>query len=171
MNYKIRLAQESDLLTLTEIYNYYIENTAATFYTEPFTVEQRRAWYAGYASTGPYKLLVLEIDGQAAGYASSSPYRRDPAFQQSIETSIYLAPALTGKGYGKPLYQSLFRELREEELHRAYAGIALPNEASVKLHLSLGFREVGIFSEYAMKFGRYWSSMWLEKELSPGSHK
>jgi len=150
---------------LTSIYNYYIQLSSATFYTQPFTIQERRLWFEGYSISGPYRLVVMDVDSNVVGFASSSPLRSDPAFRHSIETSIYLAPTVLHRGYGTMLYRYLFEELAREDLHRAYAGIVLPNEASIKFHRLFGFREIGIFSEYATKWGQFWSSVWMEKDL------
>lgn len=93
------------------------------------------------------------------GHAGSAPLRPDPAFRTSVETGIDLAPAVTRRGLGSLLYAALSAAIAEEELHRAYAGIALPNPASVALHARFGFRAVGVFDEYARKFDRFWSSV------------
>ena len=68
---------------------------------------------------------------------------------------------------GTQLYKSLFAALLGEDIHRAYAGIALPNPASVALHERFGFKKVAHFTEQGRKFGRYWDVAWYEKALSP----
>jgi phosphinothricin acetyltransferase len=71
------------------------------------------------------------------------------------------------RGVGRALYDALFEALETEDVHRAYAGITLPNDASVGLHERFGFRPVGVFDEVGRKFGRYWSVGWYEKDLAP----
>ena len=87
------------------------------------------------------------------------------AYDVAVETSVYLAPDACGRGLGRRLYEALFDELDGAGLHGAYGGIALPNDASVRLHEALGFRRVGIYEEVGRKFGRYWSVAWYEKRL------
>jgi phosphinothricin acetyltransferase len=99
------------------------------------------------------------------GYATSSPYRAKPAYSTSVEVTIYLAPDAGGRGIGTLLYKALFADLATEDVHRAYAGIAQPNEASTRLHERFGFRPVGTYQEVGRKFGRYWDVAWYEKEL------
>ena len=99
------------------------------------------------------------------GYASSSRLRPKPGYLTSVETSIYLAPDATGRGAGSKLYERLFKAIEGEDLHRAYAGIALPNPASIALHERFGFRRVALFTEQGRKFGRYWDVAWFEKPL------
>lgn len=163
--YEIRPGRGSDLPDLTAIYNHYVVNTSATFDIEPFTTAQRRAWMRHYAATGPHRLLVACRGGQVVGYATSSAFRAKPAYDPSVETTVYLAEAETGAGLGTALYQRLFEELGDENLHRAYAAIALPNDASVALHRRLGFREVGTMTEVGWKYERWWDVLLMERPL------
>jgi phosphinothricin acetyltransferase len=86
-----------------------------------------------------------------------------------VETSVYLAPDAVGRGAGTRLYEKLFKALEGEDVHRAYAGIALPNPASVGLHERFGFKRAGHFTEQGRKFGRYWDVAWYEKALGAES--
>ena len=72
---------------------------------------------------------------------------------------------MTGRGLGVRLYAALFDRLADEDVHRAVAGITLPNPASIALHRRFGFRDVGVFSENGRKLGRYWDVAWLERDL------
>ncbi|MGW1978709.1 N-acetyltransferase family protein [Streptomyces sp. NPDC001889] len=105
--------------------------------------------------------------GGLLGYATSSPLRPKAAYDTSVEVSVYCAPEAAGLGVGTLLYKSLFEALEGEDLHRAYAGITQPNEASTRLHTRFGFRPVGTYREVGRKFGRYWDITWYEKELGP----
>jgi phosphinothricin acetyltransferase len=111
---------------------------------------------------------MVATDGdtqEILGYATSSPYRTKPAYQTSVEVTVYVAPHAGRRGIGTLLYKALFAALAGEDLHRAYAGIALPNEASTRLHERFGFRHLGTHREVGRKFGRYWDVAWYEKEL------
>ena len=141
--FSIRDATERDLPDIREIYNHYVVHTAATFDIEPFAVSDRQAWLDQYSSSGPHRLLVATQHGEVVGYASSSRFRPKPAYDRSIEVTVYLHPRATGGGIGRLLYDRLFAELRDESLHRAYAAISMPNPASVALHRAFGFTEVG----------------------------
>ncbi len=162
----IRPAAEVDLPALNDLYNHYIEHSIITFDLEPNTLEQRRAaWFVHYAATGPYRLLVGERGGALVGYATSSPFRPKAAYGRSVETTVYLDPARRGRGDGGRLYGALLGALAGEPVHRAYAGVALPNEASVRLHRRLGFTEVGIYTEVGFKFGAYVDVAWFERPV------
>jgi phosphinothricin acetyltransferase len=164
----IRPATEDDLEAINDIYNHYVADTHVTFDDEPMSMEGRREWFTHYAPTGRHRVLVAMDDGQVTGYATSSRFRPKPGYLTSVETSIYLAADAVGRGTGSKLYAALFEALEGEDLHRAYAGIALPNPASVALHERFGFKRVAHFSEQGRKFGRYWDVDWFEKPL--GAH-
>jgi phosphinothricin acetyltransferase len=161
----VRPAREEDLAAINDLYNHYVAETHITFDDEPVTMEARREWFGHYAQTGRHRLLVAVEGEDVVGFASSSRFRPKPGYLTSVETSIYLAPEATGKGAGSRLYTELFRSLEGEDLHRAYAGIALPNPASIALHERFGFKRVAMFTEQGRKFGRYWDVAWYEKPL------
>jgi phosphinothricin acetyltransferase len=109
--------------------------------------------------------VVAVSDGRVIGYACSSRFRHKAAYETSVETSIYLAPESVGRGAGSRLYEELFETLEGDDVHRAYAGIALPNPASVALHERFGFKRVAHYTEQGRKFGRYWDVAWYERPL------
>lgn len=155
----------ADLAALTDIYNHYVRSSPVTFDTEERSVEQRHEWFGHYAVTGPHRLMVAVAGEQVVGYATSSPLRPKPGYSTSVETTVYCHPGFTGRGVGSSLYRELFSALAGEDLHRAYAGVALPNGASVALHERHGFRAIGTFGEVGRKFGRYWHVRWYERGL------
>ena len=152
----IRRAERSDLPALLEIYNHYVRQTPITFDIEPRSLEERRAWFEGFASTGRHQCFVAVKEGRAMGWASSHRYNERAAYDTTVSSTIYLAPAVCGQGLGRKLYTTLYSALAGEDIHRIFAGITLPNEASVRLHLSFGFEAVGIYREVGRKFGRFW---------------
>ena len=163
----IRPGTEQDLPALVEIYNHYVQTTHITFDTEPFTVDTRRPWLEHFAETGCHRLLVAERAGRPVGYASSLPFRDKPAYDRSVETTIYLEAGAVGAGLGERLYGVLLEELRADPLaHRAYAGVALPNTRSIALHERMGFEPVGTFREAGYKFDTFWDVSWLELDVS-----
>ncbi|MGH3657577.1 MAG: GNAT family N-acetyltransferase [Micromonosporaceae bacterium] len=161
----VRSAVDSDLPAVTDLYNHYVAATTSTFDLEPVSVEARRDWFGHYSPVGRHRLL-LAVDGDdLLGYATSSSFRDRAAYASSVETSVYLDPSAQGCGIGSRLYDRLLAELAEEDVHRAYAGIALPNDASVALHLRFGFHHVGTYSEVGRKLGRWVDVAWYEREM------
>ncbi len=167
MSLNVRKAEPRDLNRLVEIYNHYVSETHVTFDTEPFAVGARTQWFTQFSDSGPYRLLVAEMDEELVGYASSTRYKSRPAYGTSVETTIYMDPEHLGKGFGRPLYEELLQRLQKEKsVHRAYAGVALPNPGSVALHEGLGFVRVGSYHEVGFKFGKYWDVDWFEKDMA-----
>lgn len=161
----IRPGRASDVGALLEVYNHYVATSDATFDEEPRRLAAHEAWFAQFGPSGPHRILVAEEEGRVLGWASSMRYRAHPAFARTVEASIYLGPAARGRGLGRRLYEQLFELLAAEPVHCVVAGVALPNPASVGLHLACGFREIGVFEEYALKRGRYVSSAWFQRLL------
>ncbi|MFC8426755.1 GNAT family N-acetyltransferase [Streptomyces sp. NPDC057236] len=164
---QVRPGTEGDLTALTDLYNHYVRETAITFDTAPFTPEERLPWLLSHPVDGPYRLMVATGAGsrRILGYATSSPFRPKPAYATSVETTVYVAPGAGRRGIGTLLYKTLFEALAGEDLHRAYAGVAQPNDASARLHERFGFRHVGTYREVGRKFGRWWDVAWYEKPL------
>src|SRR5262245_37051578 len=162
---RLRRGVETDLAALTELYNHYVEHTPISFDLERFEIEQRRLWFASFGSSGRHQIFVAEAEGRLLGYACSHMFRPKAAYASSVETSVYCTPEAVGKGLGRRLYDRLFEALAPEDVHRAYAGVTLPNPASVGLHEAIGFRKLAVYHEVGRKFGRFWDVLWLEKSL------
>jgi phosphinothricin acetyltransferase len=162
---EVRPGRRSDLPALTELYNHYVSESVATFDVEPWTVEARGPWFDHYAEEGRYRLLVAVDGDELLGYATSSIFRGRAAYDPSVETTVYLDPSAVGRGIGSMLYQRLFTDLQAEDVHRAFAGIALPNPASIALHRRFGFTDIGTFEEVGRKHGRWWDVLWMQRPL------
>lgn len=162
----VRPAAPADLVTLTEIYNHYVLASPVTFDLQPLTVEQRSLWFQEHSTSGRHRLLVADEEGLVVGYATTSQFRERAAYNTTVEASVYCAPDAVGRGVGSALYRALFAAVASEDINRIVAGITLPNPASISLHRSFGFVQVGIFTQVGRKFDRYWDVAWLERPLS-----
>ncbi|MBV8051221.1 MAG: N-acetyltransferase [Acidobacteriaceae bacterium] len=164
----VRPASLADLAKLTDVYNYYVEYSPATFDIQPFTPQQREGWFHDHSDGHRHRLLVAEQKpGEILGYAASGPFRSKEGYQTTVEVTVYCHPAATGKGVGAALYRELFELLKCEDVHRAVAGIAQPNAASNALHERFGFVMVGTFTDVGRKFGTYIDVLWMEKVMPP----
>jgi len=159
--YELRLAGHGDLAEIVEIYNHYVLNTHFTFDIEPFSVDTRSVWWAQFDNARSQCWVIT--DGVLGGYACSVPFKAKRAYETSVEVSVYLHTDHTRRGLGQRLYERLLSELSLHDVHRAYAGIALPNEPSVKFHERFGFSQVATFHEVGRKFDRYWDVAWFER--------
>jgi len=150
----IRPASSADAAAFCAIYNHYVATTTISFEEEPVLETDMARRIADVAAAGlPW--LVAEDAGRIVGYAYATKWRVRPAYRHSVESSVYVDRAHGRHGIGRSLYTALLAALRERELHLVIGGIALPNDASVGLHESLGFCKVAHFSEVGLKFGRW----------------
>ena len=162
----VRAAAIGDLPALTAIYNHYVVHTPITFDLVPFEPSQRRAWFDDHAGGGRHRLIVAEEDGRVVGYATTSRWRPKPAYDTTVESSVYVHPGATGRGVGRQLYGALFEAIGHEDVRTIVAGVALPNDASVALHERFGFTRVGVFTAVGRKFDRFWDVAWFQKHLT-----
>ena len=149
----IRNVNVEDAAQIAEIYNYYIKNTHQTFETEVLSADEMRERIAKIVEDYPY--LVAEEDGEIYGYACATQFKMRQAYEFSAEVSIYVKNDAKQKGIGTRLYEKLFEELKETDIHAIIAGISLPNDPSVKFHEKLGFTKVARFREVGYKLGRW----------------
>ena len=161
----IRRGRSSDLDAITRIYAHYVVTTHVTFDLEPPEPKRQRAWFEQFTETGRHQLFVSDAGEEVVGFACSTPFKSRAAYAISIETAVYLAPEAIGGGVGGRLMRALLDALAHSDVHRAYAGVALPNEASEALHIKLGYRRIGVLTEVGKKFDRYWDVAWFEKRL------
>src|ERR1700722_17106820 len=115
--------------------------------------------------TARFPWLVAELDGAVAGYAYAGPHRARAAYRWSTDVTVYVSAARQRRGVGRALYPRLFALLVQQGYYEAGAGITLPNDASVALHESLGFRLVGVYRQIAFKFGAWRDVGWWQKTL------
>ena len=165
----VRAGAEHDLPALTAIYNHYVLHTPITFDVTPFEPEQRRDWFDAHGMAGRHRLIVAEEHGEVIGYATTSRWRPKPAYDTTVESTVYCRHDAVGRGVGTLLYRTLFELLVNEDVHRIVAGVALPNDASMRLHERVGFRQVGVFHSVGRKFDRFWDVAWFERPLVPSS--
>lgn len=160
----IRPAEATDMPAIAEIYNDAVLNSVATFDVEPWTPERREQWFREHGH--PYAAFVAESAGEVVGWASLSPFRPKPAYLHTAENSVYVRSDATGNGIGKLLLQRTLEAAIENGFHTVIGGIALPNEASERLHASLGFERVGVEREVGYKFERWIDVLWMQRLLT-----
>lgn len=149
----IRQVNLNDADQIAEIYNFYVLNTHHTFETEAITAAEMRKRIGEISNNYPF--LIAETGGEIFGYAYAALYKPRRAYRFSVEVSVYVKADAKQKGIGKMLYKKLFAELNETETHAIIAGIALPNDASIKLHENFGFEKIAHFREVGFKSGKW----------------
>lgn len=162
----IRLATAEDGDALAAIYRPYVLETTISFEETPPSPDEMSQRIVATLATCPF--LVFEDQGVVLAYAYASPHRARPAYRWSVDVSVYAANNAHRRGIGRTLYTELLRRLTAQGFHSAYAGIALPNAASVGLHEAMGFRHLGTYEEVGFKFGRWRDVGWWQRPLNQG---
>lgn len=152
----IRAATPEDAGAIAAIYAPHVLSGTVSFETDPPDGRAMRTRMA--ASDGLYPWIVAtngDATGGVIGYAYATRFRDRPAYRYVCETSIYMADVAQGQGAGRLLYDALIDTLRAQGFVHAIGAIALPNDASIKLHESVGFRRAGVYREVGFKHGRW----------------
>ena len=163
MTATFRLAEEHDAKDILAIYAPIVSNTAISFEVEPPTEDEMRQRIRNTRAHLPW--LVCENRDAILGYVYASKHRARAAYQWSVDVSVYVHPSAHRAGIGRALYSSLFRLLTLQGFRNAYAGITLPNPASVGLHESLHFQPVGVYRAVGYKLGAWHDVGWWQLSL------
>jgi L-amino acid N-acyltransferase YncA len=161
--FDIREATRADAAPLLAIYRPFVEESSVSFETDVPSLEEYSARIDKALTSWAW--LVAERNGQCIGSAYGSRHRERTAYQWSVEVSVYVQPRSQRRGVGRALYDSLLENLAHRGFCNAYAGITLPNDASVALHSAVGFTPVGIFESVGRKFGVWHDVAWFQKRL------
>lgn len=162
----IRCARPDDAEAIAAIYAPIVRETTISFEWEPPTVEAVRERIVKTLARYPW-LVATDTHDRPAGFVYAGSHREPPSYQWSVNTSVYIRDDCRGQGLGKALYAQLFAQLVELGFCRAYAGVALPNPASVALHESVGFRGLGVYERVGFKFGAWRDVAWFQRDLQP----
>ena len=162
---RIRIAREEDLPALLAIYNYEVRHGVATFDTEEATLPGRRAWLLAH-NRDNHPLFVAEEGGAVLGYVSLSVFSAKPAYDGTVELSLYVAPDARGRGVGGALLEHIISWARQDaRTHALISIITAENAVSRHLHERLGFRLCGTLHEVGWKFGRWLDVAYYELKV------
>jgi len=151
----IRSILDKDIISITDIYNYYISETVITFEQSVVTPEDMRCRISKINADNLSWLVAENDSGEVIGYAYASKWRERFSYRFSVEVTVYLSPSCSGKKIGTQLYSVLFDELRRKSIHTVIGGITLPNPASIALHEKFGMKKVAHFEEVGYKFDQW----------------
>ena len=162
----LRSAEERDMYAVCEIYNFYIKNSVVTFDEE---VMETATWIdkLHYLNGLGLPFIVAETAGhEILGFAYVAPWRQKSAFKRTVEDSIYLRAAATGKRLGTKLLETLIERCREAGVKEIVAVISDSGaESSIKLHEQFGFKPQGHLGKVGFKFGRWLGTVLMQKSL------
>ena len=162
----VRLARADDAAACAAIYRPAVENSWVSFEEVAPDAAAMRDRIVSTGATHPW--LVYEDDA-VLGFAYASKHRERAAYRWSVDVSVHVDAGARRRGVGRALYAVLFRILERQGFHRAYAGIALPNDASIALHRAAGFNYVGVYTEVGFKNGAWGDVTWWQRPIaSPG---
>lgn len=157
------MATPQDADAVAEIYLPYVRDTAISFEATPPDAEEMRSRITTTLARLPW--LVVTDDERVKGFAYASPHRAREAYRWSADVSLYLDGSIHRQGHGRRLYTALLNVLVAQGYINAYAGISLPNPASVALHEALGFTPVGVFYGVGFKHETWWDVGWWHRRL------
>lgn len=162
-----RLASVDDAEQIASIYSPIVERTAISFEVDPPTVGEIRRRIETTLDSHPW--IVTDRNGVVTGYAYGGPHRVRAAYRWSADVSVYIHEDHRGRGVGFALYSSLLQLLTAQGFYTLYAGITLPNAASVRLHESVGFRALCTYRRVGFKHGHWHDVGWWELGLRPAT--
>lgn len=161
--FAVREARAEDGEAVSRIYAPYVRETAISFEeAPPDGAEMARRIEE---TLGAYPYLVAEAGGAVCGYAYASAHRTRAAYRWSADVTVYLDKDHRGRGIGRALYGALLPILTRQGIVTAYAGITLPNPASVALHEAIGFTPIAVYRSVGFKLGAWRDVGWWEKRL------
>jgi len=162
---RVRVADAAhDAARIADIYRPYVEETDISFEEVAPTAEQMADRIRSTVAWTPW--LVAEEDGRLVGYAYASRHRERAGYRWSVDISVYLHRDFVGRGIGRALYRELLEILSRQRFVNVYAGITLPNNASVGLHRSIGMEQIGVYERVGYKFGHWLPVAWFGMRLN-----
>lgn len=159
----LRLARSDDADQIAGIYEPLVRETAVTFEVDVPSVREMRTRITDTAFRLPW--LVAEHDDRVHGFAYAGRHRRRAGYAWSADVSIYVADDTRRLGIGRGLYTALLDLLAAQGYANVFAGIALPNDASIALHKGFGFALVGVYRSVGFKLGSWWDVSWWQRRL------
>jgi phosphinothricin acetyltransferase len=156
----LRLAVESDLTAMNDIYNHYVLHSTCTYQEQSEPLSGRYRWFHGHSRR--YPVIVAEYKDQIVGWGSLSPYHRRSAYRNTVENSVYVHHDWHRRGIGSVLLQDLVTRARALGHHAIIAAIDADQTESVRLHVKFNFEKVGCLKHVGLKFGRWLDVIYME---------
>ena len=163
-NLTVRSALADDADSIVDIYNHYVMTSTITFEEVEVAASEMRKRIFDIQSV-PLPWLVAVKDDRIVGFAYAGRWKTRAAYRFATEVTVYVRHDLQEKGVGSALYRKLLSTLKAAGMHAVIGGVALPNEASVRLHERLGFKKVAHFKEVGFKFSRWIDVAYWQLEL------
>ena len=160
----IRVAEERDAQAIADVYAPAVSDHATSFELTPPDAAEMKRRIAAVLTQHPW--LICESSKTVAGYVYATTHRERAAYRWSVDVAAYVRPEAHRRGIARALYSALFEILALQGYRNAYAGITLPNPASVAMHEAMGFKRVGVYHQVGYKFGKWHDVAWFERKLA-----
>lgn len=168
MSLQLRRAQGSDIVAITAIYGHHVANGLASFELEPPSVDEMQHRFDTIVGAGYPYFAAVDAD-RVVGYAYASAFRARPAYRYTVEDSVYIDPACTGRGVGRRLLQAVIDACTEANFRQMIAVIGdSANDASIGLHRACGFERMFVFTGTGFKHGRWVDTVFMQRALGDG---
>lgn len=169
-SFELRQATDRDVPHMLEIYNHYVLNSTVTFDEDRLTLKEMRTKFRDVERLGFPWLVAVSPTGMILGYAYVTPWKAKAAYRFTVEDSIYLSPAATGKGVGKALMARMLDDAKAAGIKEVIAVIADKGaDASIAMHENFGFTKIGEMGKVGFKFGRWLGTVLMQKSLKGGA--
>jgi len=162
----LRLATESDLPAINEIYNHYVLCSTCTYQLEPETMADRLIWFREHPPE-KYPVIVSETEGQITGWGALSKFRPRAALAPTVEASVYIIDKMHRRGLGRMILTDLIERARQAGFHSMIGSVSAEQTASIALQESTGFRRVAHLVEIGNKFGKWLDLIYMQLMLDP----
>lgn len=166
MTIHIRPAEAADLPAILAIYNDAVLHTTASWDYEPSTLDQRTRWFEQHRQQGLSVLVAVDREGSVVGWGSLSKFREKIGYQYTVEHSVYVAAGHRRQGIGRLIVLALIEAARQLGKRSLIGGVDASNEASLRLHESLGFEQVAHFKQVGYKFDRWLDLIFVQRILA-----
>jgi phosphinothricin acetyltransferase len=165
-SFQLRQANDRDVPHMLEIYNHYVANSTVTFDEDALTLKEMRQKFRDVERLGFPWLVAVSPTGMILGYAYVTPWKAKAADRYTVEDSVYLSPAATGKGIGRALMTRMLDDAKAAGIKEVIAVIADRGaDASIALHENFGFKKIGEMGKVGFKFGRWLGTVLMQKSL------
>ena len=161
MTVTIRKATIEDVPEILDIVNFSILHTTANYNYDVQSLETQLKWFADKQSKN-YPIIVADYNGKAIGFGTYGMFREKIGYQYTVEHSVYVEDAFTGKGIGKLLLTQLIQLAKDEGYHVMVGGIDADNAGSIAFHKQFGFTEAGILKQTGFKFGKWLDLLFMQ---------
>ena len=168
--HSLRLATESDLPAINEIYNYYVLGSTCTYQLEPETMADRLAWFREHPPD-KFPIIVAEIEGRIVGWGALSKFRPRAALAPKVEASVYVSHEVHRRGVGRTILGDLIERARQAHFHSMIGSVSADQTASIVLQERMGFRRVAHLVEIGNKFGKWLDLIYMQLMLGPNPHQ